>query len=335
VPASVHIFAGVEKHLAPERIDQELTRLRRVMSLDLGVPFPGLVMRPVAHLEDGAYIIHINEIPVAEGRLQLGHLLVQAPRDVLDQAGIPWTPAQGALSGFGVWVEQRHAARLTQLALRTLTVEETLGRHLLHVFRRECDEFVGIQEAQLLVKRLAEENPDLERELQRTVPLPRLTEVLRRLVREEISIRNLRAIAHGLIDWAPREKDTVMLTEYVRTCLSKYISFRFSNGNNTLPALVLHPALEEQLRKNIRQTAAGTMLMLDPETTRQLSRQISQAAAAYTNPEGVSSAVLLTSLELRPYIRKLTELELRHVPVLSYQELEPSLQVTPLASVSL
>jgi type III secretion protein V len=210
--------------------------------------------------------------------------------------------------------------------------EHTFAQSLLRTLRDHAEDFVGIQEVQLLLRRLAEDYPDLERELTRNVPLPRLTEVLKRLVREEISIRNLREIAHGLIDWAPREKDTVLVTEYVRTCLSRYISYRFANQDGSLSAVVLHPTVEEQMRQAIRQTSGGTVLMLNPATSQQIASQIRDAIQPFV---GQQSVVLLTSLELRPYLRKLTEIELGKVPVLSYQELVPTIRVNTLATVSL
>jgi type III secretion protein V len=200
--------------------------------------------------------------------------------------------------------------------------------------RQHADEFVGIQETQLLLRRLAEDHPDLERELQRNVPLPRLTDVLKRLVREDISIRNLREIAHGLIEWAPKEKDTALVTEYVRTCLSRYISHRFANPDGSLSAIVLHPTVEEQMRQAVRQTSAGAVLMLNPATAQHIAAQIRTALQPYVG-SGDRSVVLLTSLELRPYLRKLTEIELGRVPVLSYQELVPTIRVNTLASVAL
>jgi type III secretion protein V len=211
--------------------------------------------------------------------------------------------------------------------------EHAFTQTLLRALRDHAEDFVGIQEVQLLLRRLAEDYPDLERELTRNVPLPRLTEVLKRLVREDISIRNLREIAHGLIDWAPREKDTGLVTEYVRTCLSRYISYRFANDDGALSAVVLHPTVEEQMRQAIRQTSGGTVLMLNPATSQQIAMQIREALQPFVG--GSQSVVLLTSLELRPYLRKLTEIELGKVPVLSYQELVPTIRVNTLATVSL
>ncbi len=171
VPVVVQVFPGIERLIVPERLEVELRRARRSLEVDLGVPFPGLVMRPVAGLPQGAYVICIGEIPVQRGQL----------------------------------VERRsEQARVTP--------EHSLAQHVLVVLRQHADELIGIQETQLLLQRLANDSPDLEKELQRNVPVARLAEVLKRLVREDISIRNLPEIAHSLIEWAPREKDTTLLT---------------------------------------------------------------------------------------------------------------------------
>ena len=336
VPVMVKAFAGIERSLLPERLEREIGRLRRALESDLGLPFPGMVIRPSPELPAGVCRIYINEIPVHSGELRPNHLLVfesaafvsEGRAIALPGAVLPGRPA--------VWVHERERGRLEQSKQSFMTLEQVLAEQLLRVMRNAADQFIGIQETSLLLKRLAEEHPELERELERVVPLPRLTEVLRRLVRENISIRNLREIAHALIEWAPREKDTVLLTEYVRTSLSKYISHRFANSEGMLSAVVLHPSVEVQLRQAIRQTSAGTVLMLDPAVSRQLASQIKQAlpVEALDVSDG-AAVVLLTSLEIRPYLRKLTEVELGRLPVLSYQELEPTVRVESLASVTL
>jgi type III secretion protein V len=215
--------------------------------------------------------------------------------------------------------------------LKYLENEQILARSLLGVMRRHAGEFIGIQETQYLLKRLGEQYPDLDKELQRNVPLPRLAEVLKRLVRDEIPIRNLRVIAQALIEWAPREKDTVLLTEYVRIALTHYISHRFALEDGSLPAIVLHPRVEEQLRQALRQTSAGSVLMLDPEIGNQLVANIKQAVETHVE----KTAVLLTSLEIRPYLRKLTEVELADLAVVSYQELRQTVRVVPVSSVEI
>lgn len=337
VPVVVLVFPSIERALDPALLDHEMRKVRRFIEFELGVPFPGVSMRPAAHLDTGAYEICINEVPVQHGELRPDHVLSFDSQERLVSGGIPCKAGEVAMLGrTAVWVHKQQRAQLERTQSRYLTLEQTLARHLCQVLQQHADEFIGIQETQALLRRLADEQPDLEKELLRTVPLPRLTDVLKRLVREEISIRNLREIAHGLIEWAPREKDTVLVTEYVRTCLSRQISHQFSNGDGTLAAVVLHPSLEDRLRQSIRQTAAGTVLMLDPAISRQLAAQIKENLAPYAQDvNGGAGAVLLTSLEIRPYVRKLTESELGRVPVLSYQELNPAVRIQSLAAVVL
>lgn len=325
VPVLVEVGSGIERLIAPQRLDLELRRVRHSLESDLGVPFPGIVMRQQAALAHGAYTISINEIPVWRDTLNsrnrlgamTGHVNAGAQPQFKQTSPIP--------------VGQRSAPNANQPA-----AEHMLAQNLLRVMRTHADEFIGIQEAQLLLRRLADEYPDLERELQRNVPLPRLTDVLKRLVHEDISIRNLREIAHGLIEWAPREKDTALVTEYVRTTLSRYISHRFANADGSLSAIVLHPTVEEQMRQALRQTPAGTILMLNPATSQQIAAQIRRVLQPFVEANDAPTAVvLLTLLELRPHLRKLTEIELWRVPVLSYQELVPTIRVNTLASVAL
>ncbi|MBM0106898.1 FHIPEP family type III secretion protein [Steroidobacter sp. S1-65] len=293
VPLSVEVFPTIDRYLQPDALEIELKLIRRVLETDLGVPFPGIVMRRTPELADGAYRICIHEIPAAHGELRF------------DRSEASEAP------------------------------EKVLTRHVLFVLRQHADEFIGIQETQLLLKRLADEYPDLERELQRNIPVPRLTDVLKRLVREDISIRNLREIAHALVEWAPREKDTTLVTEYVRTSLSRYISYRFGNAG-AVSAVVLHPTLEDRLRQSLRQTSAGTVMMLDPQARREVITKLRASFASRSTPAPERApTVLLTSLEIRPHLRKLIEPELGRIPVLSYQELEPRVRIDPVESVSL
>jgi len=269
---------------------------------------------------------------VLAGQLAEHEVLSLESGQTLDQEGVGYRVGSVPILGRGaLWIAAEDADALDAAKLAYLVNEQILARTLLSVLRRHAGEFIGIQETQYLLKRLGEQYPDLDKELQRNVPLPRLAEVLRRLVRDDISIRNLRVIAQALIEWAPREKDTVLLTEYVRIALTQYISHRFALEDGSLPAIVLHPRVEEQLRQALRQTSAGAVLMLDPEIGNKLVDHIKQAVEADVE----KPAVLLTSLEIRPYLRKLTETQLPDLAVLSYQELKQTVRVDPISSVDI
>jgi len=125
----------------------------------------------------------------------------------------------------------------------------------------------------------------------------------------------------------------VLLAEYVRGALRRYISYKYSGGRNVLAAYLLDPDVEETVRKSIRQTSGGSYLALDPGTTRGIvegvKREVGDLSLQADRP------VLLTSMDIRRYMRKLIEMELYDLPVLSYQELTPEISIQPLSRITL
>ena len=116
----------------------------------------------------------------------------------------------------------------------------------------------------------------------------------------------------------PEGKDSVLLAEYVRIALKRHISHKHSSGQNILPAYLLAPNVEETLRGAIRQTSAGSYLALDPAAGKALLENIKRTVGDLGN---AVQPVLLTSMDIRRYLRKMIEQDLYEPPVLSYQEL--------------
>jgi type III secretion protein V len=175
--------------------------------------------------------------------------------------------------------------------------------------------------------------PDLVREVTRVLPIQKIAEILQRLVSEEISVRNLRTVLEALIEWGQKEKDSVLLTEYVRSTLKRHISHKYSSGHNLLPAYLLAPNVEDTLRGAIRQTSAGSYLALEPSVSRKLVENIKKAVGDLSASS--QRPVLLTSMDIRRYLRKMIEQDLYELPVLSYQELTQEVNIQPLARVEL
>jgi type III secretion protein V len=175
--------------------------------------------------------------------------------------------------------------------------------------------------------------PDLVKEAMRIMPVQKIGEILQRLVSEDISIRNLRAILEALVEWGQKEKDSVLLTEYVRGALKRHISYKYSAGQNMLPAYLLAPKVEETVRGAIRQTSAGSYLALDPNISKQLVENIKKGVG--TLPVTGTKPVLLASMDIRRYMRKLIEQDLHDLQVVSYQELTAEVNIQPLARIDL
>jgi len=115
--------------------------------------------------------------------------------------------------------------------------------------------------------------------------------------------------------------------------LKRYISYKYSNGQNILPAYLIDQDLENTIRNAIRQTSAGSYLALDPVTNEKIVTSVKNNVGDLTKLS--SKPVLLTSLDIRRYVRVITEKEMPTLPVLSYQELTPDISIHPLGRVSL
>ena len=124
-----------------------------------------------------------------------------------------------------------------------------------------------------------------------------------------------------------------MLSEYARSSLKRYISHKYSNQQNVLAVYILDPSVEDTIRKAIRQTSAGSYLALAPSTTKKLVDKIKKEVGNIAGQ--INRPALLTSMDIRRYVRKLIELELYELPVLSYQELTPEVTIQPLSRIVL
>jgi type III secretion protein V len=206
---------------------------------------------------------------------------------------------------------------------------DSLALALHQALRRNLGLFLGIQEASGLLARASVDYPEVVKEAARALPVARVAEVLRRLVEEEVSLRNLRDILEALADAGQRDKDSVNLTEFTRVALRRQISHRHAPGGR-LRALALSPELEAKLREALRTPAHGApQLGLAPQDAA-LALNAFKAAVAQTR-----AAVVLTPIDLRRHVRKLIEPDLFDTAVLSFHELVPTLTLEIAGRVTL
>ena len=334
VPLLLDVHAGLEKAFSPALLNDELIKIRRALYYDLGVVFPGIQLRYSERLPPEHYTIQIAEIPVSQGRLRADHLLVREAPDNLTALSIPFETDKKFLPNLPtLWTSSQLKDSLTRAGISFLEPTQLLSYHLALVLKKYAAEFIGIQETRTLMTDLEARLPDLAKEVQRVMPVHKIAEIFQRLVSEEVSIRNMRAVCEALIEWGQKEKDSVLLTEYVRMALKRHISHKHSSGQNVLPAYLLAPTVEDAVRGAIRQTSAGSYLALDPQLSKKLVENVKKTVGDLT--VSAHRPILLTSMDIRRYVRKMIEQELYELAVVSYQELTTDINIQPLARVEM
>jgi type III secretion protein V len=207
-------------------------------------------------------------------------------------------------------------------------VPQALAHAALQALRRHTALFLGTQETSALLNRAANEIPDVVKEVLRALPLQRVAEILRRLVEEEVAIRNTRDILEAIADAAQREKDVYALTELARIALKRQLSHRVA-PQGRLNAVLLAPELEELLRQAVRVTNGVQQLALDPQQAMDAMQALNTAVRTH------APGAVVTAVDIRRHVRKLIETECFDTPVLSFHELVPTLQLDVAARVGL
>jgi type III secretion protein V len=338
-PLGLRVAPNLIARMSMPALEQAFALERAQLQDDLGVPFPGVTMWSHSALPSDSCEILVHDVPqltflVPPGQVMLAPVSRSAMAESQEAAGASASApvnaeTLGPISPDGantLWVNERAIPPKTEI----WRIERVIAHASIAFIRHNAPQFLGIQEAQWILDQATADYPGLVAELQKVLPPQRTAEVLRRLVEEQIPIRNIRAVLESLISWAPKEKDLLMLTEYVRGDLSRFLAHRATQGQRELPAVLFDMPVEQHIRQSIKQTPTGNYLALPPDEVNKLIGKIEALVA--TAPR--DRIALVASMDIRRYVRRMIEARLPWLAVYSYQELGEHVQLRPLGRVT-
>ncbi len=301
-----------------------LPAVREELWRDLGVRLPPVSVR-AAPLPPGGWRLLLDEVPAASGQARLDRAVALCCPEDLSLVGIPWAPVPDPATGRPLCaIAAADAGRAAALGPVRQPLE-CVAAAAAAALRRHAHRLVGVQEVQSLLDALEPEAPALVREASRQLPPALLAETLRRLLQEEVSVRNLRAILEASLEAGGGARGAAALAEACRRALARHIAHRWASEGPLL-ALLLDPAAEAA----VRDALAGEHAALDPESAAGLLRRIESELGA-----SPGAPVLLAASDLRRPLRNLIAPRFPRLPVVSYDELPPELAVRPVGRVAL
>jgi type III secretion protein V len=303
-------------------VHQLLNQLRDEIFYELGVRVPGIRVRThAAYLPSGGYAILVDEIPAGTGQVVPGALYVLSPPDELSFLELRLEPSVEPATGRPISRASEEArARLEMAQVPTRRPGELIVDHFRAILRAKAATLLGVQEIQALLEGLEPQAPMLVKEALQKVPLPLLTDVLRKLVQEQVSIRNIRVLLEALVS-PVTEGDAAALAERCRQALHRYLSHKFA-PSGPLYAYLVDPEVEEALRGAGPRGPAPS-----PERITEILEGVRRIASS-------GKAVLLTAPDVRRALRRLIEGAFPDVAVLTYGELDADLQIRPLGRLA-
>ncbi|HEX6705245.1 MAG TPA: flagellar biosynthesis protein FlhA [Albitalea sp.] len=305
---------------------------RNKLVLDQGMSIPSLVTKYDPALAQDTLEFRVYEVPVYRSTVRLGWVAVGGPHAerMKRHDDAVFEPGGGVAGTNIVWLPQAAVAGDPDLEGAATPWHVFIADRIYQRMVKHTPRFTGIQTGQKYMTWMEGWMPDLAKELEKAIPVSRLAEVVQRLLKERVAIRNMRTIMETLADHGQRERDTGTLVELVRAALREQICHQLAPDGH-LDVFVLTPELEEYLTGTIRQTATGGFLALNPHETGQLTASIRATIGAKLAPG--KAPVLVCAQDIRRYMRTLLENEFSEISILSLNELTPEVSVRVIGTI--
>lgn len=309
-----------------------IVMIRRQIAMELGLVVPIVRLRDNIQLNPNEYIVKIKGVEVTRGEVLFDHYLAMNPGMVNEEIeGIDTVePAFGLPAK---WITDREREKAEVLGYTVVDPPSVIATHLTEIIKERAHELIGRQDVKLLIDNVKEDYPAVVEELvPKILSIGDIQKILSNLLREQISIRDMVTILETLADYGTITKDTDLLTEYVRQKLSGYITNKYVM-NSRINVITLDSEVEELIMNSISKNETGSYLSMEPNTAQKV---LSSTLKSVKNLTSIGEQpIILTAPIVRLYFKRLTEQVTRDLVVLSYNEIEPSVEVQSLGMVNI
>ncbi len=310
---------------------ERIVSIRKQFALDLGIIVPSIHIRDNLQLNPGEYRLLIKGNKVAGGTLRPDCMLAMDPGNVTSHVeGIKTKEPAFGLDALWIGKMQKEEAEIAGYTVVDLPT--VMATHITEIVRTHAHELLGRQEVDSLVENLKKTYPKVVEELiPALLPLGSVVKVLQNLLREQVSIRDLRTVFETLSDEAHRSKDPEILTESVRKALARGITRKYVTDDGSIQVITMGRRLEEIVSNSLLQTEQGVQLVMDPQSANTMITNIANTIERH--PEIAGQPILLTSPTARRHIFKLTSRFIPQLIVLSHSEISAEASISSVGQV--
>ncbi|ETT09256.1 EscV/YscV/HrcV family type III secretion system export apparatus protein [Providencia alcalifaciens] len=327
LPVIISVNQEYKQHLEENNF---LSRMKKDVFIRYGYRIPDIAINYSPIVPENKIVVLINEVKAGEYDVYFhGHRLLTA-NDELEYLGLELTKYTDEYGFVNTWFDNQYLENVEQLGLLVRDDITEMIDCVSTLLLRHINEFFGIQETKNLLDDLERKYPELLKECYRHATVQKVTEVFQRLLMEKISVRNMKLIVETLVQWVPKEKDSMMLVEHIRSSMARYISSRFS-VEGRLNVLMVNAELEDTIRQGIRQSSGGVYLHLEPEKSNELIQAAEVALEnSYLSARDVN---VLVPVDIRRFVKKILEGRFPELEVLSFNEVSEMVRVNVIKTI--
>ncbi|MGC9954019.1 MAG: flagellar biosynthesis protein FlhA [Rhizomicrobium sp.] len=321
------LISDVQGH----RITDQIKALRRQLAQEMGFVMPPVRILDNMQLGANEYRLSVKEVESGRGELYPGSLLVMDPKGLpIDLPGTHTTEPAFGLPATWVTATMREEA-----SFRGYTVVEpgtVLTTHLTEVLKSHMAELLSYVETKKLLDDLPAEHKKLVEELiPSQISVTGVQRVLQTLLAERVSIRDLSAILEGIAEAVGHTKNALYITEHVRGRLARQLCHANLSPGGYLPILAMSPAWEQAFAESIIGQGEDRQLAMAPSQLQQFITSVRDRFEEASQKNDVP--VLLTSPQIRPFVRSIIERFRSQTVVMSQNEIHASIRLRTLGQV--
>jgi flagellar biosynthesis protein FlhA len=335
-PIALEVGAELADLADPAKDGELLERLkhvRRRIAMEFGVIAPGVRVRPHLSLPPGAYQIRIKGDLVAEGEVQVTHLLGIGPPEAMERPGLDGEPTTDPIYETpAIWLPKHQEQLALEAGLQVFDPMDVVSTHVAEIIKKNLADLLTREEVAELLNMARQDAPTVLAELvPNMLGLGQIRQVLQGLVQEQVPIKDLPTILNALADQAMFVKDAPALTEHVRVALRRKICQRYQSGDGQLYAFTLSSEAERVIQNSIQFVDNAHQLMMDPNQKTIFLSNLSEAIQSHQGQ--ILDPVMVVNPRIRKHVKKLTESTFGNLAVLSYAEIAPGVHVINLQAV--
>ena len=311
---------------------ERIAQIRRQTALDLGIVLPSIRVRDNLQLPPNSYQIKLKGVPIENGEVYPDRSLAMNASGSDNDLNINGISAVEPAFGLpAIWIEEKDKEVVETYGYTVVSPSAVISTHLTEVIKKNAAEIVSRADIQQLIDNLKKEvSEEYVNDLMKDISVSEVQLIVQNLLKERVSVRDLRTILEVISLQSRVSKNPDYLTEQVRQALARSICKQNLADTGELLAVTLAPDVENVIAQGL--SPDGTSLTLDPDFTRRMLDNLNSELERAISSSG-NQPVLLCSSPIRLPFRRLIERTYPQIAVMSYNEISNNVKAKSIGVV--
>ena len=313
------------------KLTDQIKGLRRQFAEDMGYILPSVRIQDNLQLPSNSYVVRIKEVDAGTGEVRPNMFMI------MDPAGQPIAlPGETTVEPtFGLpamWIDEKHQEEAHFKGYTVVDAATVISTHITEIVRDNMADLLSYAETQKLLDEMPEQYQKLVTDvIPAQISVGGLQRILQNLVSERVSIRDMATILEGVAEASAITRNVSMITEHVRSRLSRHICDKNTGPNGYLPLVSLSAAWEQAFSESLVGDGDEVQLAMAPTRMQEFINLVRDSFDGL-NAQG-EMPVLLTSPGIRPFVRSVIERFRPQTVVVSQNEIHPRAKIKTVGQI--